>query len=478
MKLPNWVHTGLKKLGYSISFEGAQESNRNRSYIYPIVADAKDTHNSYSRKQLMGISRYLTCNVGLVRGLFADAARYSKIGMPQSQSTDREWAQAAESWFKEWAKIPEVTSRWTWDDLQDLWDISADRDGDVGMILTDNPFPQLQLVEGHRIDDDGKGDTMDGVKINRVGRPVSYRVLQGEDKEPENIPAASFIHYFDPDRLSQFRGLSALQAGLNHARDIGDINSFLKQVIKNEASIALLKKTATGEANINDWQTGDNTDVATNDAILERVYGGQIPRLGENEDIRSLATDRPSPNIEKYLEFLIRDICYGMGIPFEFAWNPAALSGPAQRFVMVKAQRRFECRQRRKMRIADRIYGWAIAKAAKRGDIPELPSDWYKVRWQPPAGLTIDVGREAAQDRADFQAGLIAPSDFFSKQGYDEDDVIASRVAWARKLMTAAGMPASEKIPLWMLYQSTPNGLPQDGAPAEEQPAKKGKPAK
>jgi hypothetical protein len=114
-----------------------------------------------------------------------------------------------------------------------------------------------------------------------------------------------------------------------------------------------------------------------------------------------------------------------------------------------------------------------VAKLAKRGDIPPLPSDWYRVRWQKPAEVTVDVGREQAQDRADFQAGLIDPRDFYAKQGLDADDVLASRVEWAKRLLKAAGLPETP-IPLTLLYNATPNGNTQPTA--EPQPAQEPKP--
>jgi capsid protein len=230
----------------------------------------------------------------------------------------------------------------------------------------------------------------------------------------------------------------------------------------------VLKQTKTGEAAYNDWG-GNATATDTTSAsgkILQDIYGARVERFAEGEDIKSFATDRPSPNVEQFLEFLIRDIAYGIGLPFEFCWNASKLSGPSMRFVMAKAQRRIEQRQRLKMRIGNRLWGWVVAKGAKRGDIKRLPDDWWKVRWQTPAALTIDVGREAAQDRADFLAGLIDPTSFYSKQGLDVDDVIASRAAWAVKIREAAKTAGVEP---WMLYMATSNGNPGDNAKEPQQ---------
>jgi capsid protein len=450
---------GVSKVAYSTFFEGANISSAQRTYIYPTVTDHPREANNFTRNSMTAVSRYLTANLGVVRGIYRDMALYSNIGKPQSQSASRGWAEEAEVYWLNATKILDITGRHDWDALQFLLDFSMDRDGDIGLILTDGSFPQVQVIESHRIDDCGKGDSTDGVVMNRVGRPVAYRVKIGDDGEFIDIPAAAFIHYFEPDRATACRGISALHAGLNSGRDIADIVSFLKTTVKLESGVAILKQTKTGEASYNDWGANATATDTTSPTgkILQDLYGARVERFAEGEDIKSLATDRPSPNVEQFLEFLIRDISTGMGLPPEFTWNSSKLSGPSMRFVMAKAQRRIEQRQRLKMRIGNRLWGWVIAKGAKRGDIAQLPEDWWKVRWQTPSAITIDVGREAAQDRADLQAGAITFTEFLGKQGIDFDDHLNKRIEEARKITEAV---KASGVDMNLVYMPTANGNP------------------
>lgn len=476
-----WQH--LKHAGLSIGkafglgswrfHEGSERYSQNRGWIWQQPQDADKDLTPTERKDALAISRVLAGNSGLYRGACALLGRYAVVGQPQSQSADRAWAEAAEEAFRQWAKIPEVTGRYTWSDVQQLWNVSCDRDGDGGTILTDGDFPQLQLVEAHRIespDGSAEGDGwVDGVRVNRVGRPVAYSVRNGDSYQ--SIPAQAFLLIGDPSRATGTRHECAWIAGLNHIRDTKEIQGFVKQVIKNESSIAVIRKLnggTLGNVAVSDWgMTGTTPTGATISAMLEKVYGVRSPVLEPNEEMQSLATDRPSPNIQAFLEFIIRDFCVGNGLPFEVVWNPEKLGGTAQRFVIAQFQRRVAQRQALIERHANRVWGWVVAKLAKRGDIPELPVDWWRVRWQKPAEITVDVGREQAQDRADFQAGLIDPKQFFGKQGLDADDVLASRVAWAKTVLRACGQP-EQPVPLWMIYQPTPNGTPQAGQPQPE----------
>lgn len=457
---------GVGKVAYSTFFEGANYASANRSYIWPVVTDSRHEATQATRRSMMAVSRYLTGNLGVVRGIYRDMAMYSNIGKPQSQSANRAWAEQAEAYWANATKIIDITGRNDWDGLQFLMDFSMDRDGDIGLILTDQSFPQVQVVEAHRIDDGGKGDSVDGVILNRVGRPVAYRIIDGDNEEPRTIPAEAFVHYFDPDRATASRGICSLHAGLNSSRDIADIVAFLKTTVKLESGVAILKQTKTGEAQFNDWGANATATDTTSPTgkILQDLYGARVERFAEGEDIKSLATDRPSPNVEQFLEFLIRDIAAGIGLPFEFVWNASKLSGPSMRFVMAKTQRRIEQRQRLKMRIGNRLWGWVVAKGAKRGDIPPVPEDWWKVRWQTPAAITIDVGREAAQDRADLQAGAITFTEFLSKQGIDFDDHLAKRIEEAAKI-TAAVKAAG--VDMNLVYMPTANGNPSDKQQAD-----------
>jgi len=448
-------------------YEGSEKLSRQRGYIWQSAQDQDAELTPTERRDAMAISRLLAANSGLYRGACSLLGRYAVVGRPQSQSADRAWAERAEAAFAEWAKIPEVTGRLTWLDIQRLWNYGIDRDGDIGNILTDGEFPQLQVVEAHRIETpaeaaDGDG-WIDGVRVNRVGRPVAYSVAG------QSIPAPAFMLIGEPNRATGTRHECAWVAGLNHVRDTKEIVGHLKTAIKNESSIAIIRKLHGGtlsNVGVDDWQTATAPSGATVSQVLEKVYGGRYPILDVGEEMQSLATDRPSPNIAAFLEFVIRDFSTGNGLPFEFVWNPTALGGPSQRFVINMAQRRIVERQQLIERHAHRVWGWVVAKLAKRKDIPPLPVDWHKLRWQKPAEITIDVGREQAQDRADFQAGLIGPAEHYGKQGLDVDDVLADRVAWAVKVKAAADKAG---VPLWMLYSGTANGNPGD-AQQQQQP--------
>ena len=121
---------------------------------------------------------------------------------------------------------------------------------------------------------------------------------------------------------------------------------------------------------------------------------------------------------QDHLEFLVREFAIGMGLPYEFVWEPKGITGPAQRFILNKAQRRFKERQRLFEPFIKRTWAYIIAHAITSGRIPETEG-WTRVRLQPPASLTIDAGRDAMQELEDVKAGLLTLQEHFGKRGLD-----------------------------------------------------------
>ena len=82
------------------------------------------------------------------------------------------------------------------------------------------------------------------------------------------------------------------------------------------------------------------------EVTVSQMQSGEIPVLRKGETLTAFQGNRPSTTFQGFLEFLVREFAVGLGLPYEFIWNPQQLTGPSQRFVMGKAQRKFEERQR------------------------------------------------------------------------------------------------------------------------------------
>jgi capsid protein len=182
----------------------------------------------------------------------------------------------------------------------------------------------------------------------------------------------------------------------------------------------------------------------------EITSSANIPRLAPGEKIENLSPTRPGSNFENFAKFLIRDIALGLNLPPEFVYDPASVGGAGMRFVVAKAQRRFEQRQRLLIdRFCARAWRYFIARAIAAGDLPEV-ADYDRVSWQTPKSLTVDAGREAMQERENYKAGLSSLADYFGELGLDWQEQVeqmAREKKFIASLNPTAPAPAAEATP-------------------------------
>jgi lambda family phage portal protein len=412
-------------------YEGAGFS-RKRPIIYGAYAqDSQKDLSKTTRTELLKLARHMYRNVGLVKGAVDSVAQYS-IGSglrPQYRGEDQEFGKLAEAYWRDViAPCPEITGRMSWADLLMALSRSIDIDGDVFVMMTKDGM--LQVVEGHRVCEGADYATTDGVFLGKFGEPTGYLVEL--DNEYRRVDCGNVIHLMEIERPDQVRGASALARALNHLRDLKLITEFEKDALKVQSSIAAVITSDNGDplANSGGFFGKIEARDATNDVAREEITSSaNIPRLLPGEKIENLAPTRPGSSFEPFAKYLIRDIALGLNLPPEFVYDPAAVGGAGMRFIVAKAQRRFEQRQRLLIdRFCQRAWRFFIARAIAKGDLPAA-KDYDRISWQTPKSLTVDASREALQSREDYKAGLSTLSDYFGELGLDWQEQVDQRKA-------------------------------------------------
>lgn len=444
---------GRQITAYSDVFQGAQIS-RKRGYGPAADRDSKYNVPRWSRRQMLSICRALYANVGFVKGSVRDISRYA-VGSglkPQSQIANPRVRAMYEEYFNQWSNIPEVRNCWNYSEINRLRSIAIDVDGEIGQIYTETPtgYPKIQVIESHRIDDDGGDETLtDSVRLDAQGAPRAYSIRTGET-EFKIIGAENFALTMDPDRCDQTRGITAFHHALNTIRDIHETLDAEKLGVKINSTLAMIIKVAQGEAATSqNWFGPQGTlTVGGEDLKLDRLLGGAIPRLMPGEDISSHKSDRPSPTFTGFLEYLLRDCANGLGVPWEFVWDASKLGGSTNRLAIHKAQRKFEERQATLIKLCSRDWRYVVAKGAKRGDLP-YDDDWWRVRWQTPRKITVDEGRDAKENRNDIFAGLRTVAKDAGERGEDwEDERDQQDIEIDDLLVRASAMAKKHKLPV------------------------------
>lgn len=422
-------------------YEGAGFS-RKRPVIYGAHArDSRLDLNEATRTELLKLARHMYRNVGLIKGAVDSIATYS-IGpglRPQYRGTDQEFGRLCEEYWRDMvAPSPEVTGRMTWTDMLLTLSRSIDVDGDVFVVMTEKG--KLQIVEGHRVCEGDDYGTADGVFLGKLGEPTAYLIQTGELYR--KLGAETVIHLMELERPDQIRGGSSLARALNHVRDLKMLGEFEKDALKLQGSIAAVITTNEGSelagqggffGTVQAQDSGENTI-----AREEITSSATIPRLAAGEKIEMIGPNRPHAGFEPFAKFLIRDVAMGLGLPVEFVYDPASVGGAGMRFIVAKAQRRFEQRQRLLIdRFCNRAWRYFIGGAIANGDLPAV-EDYAKVTWQTPKSLTVDAGREAQQAREDYKAGLSSLQDYFGELGQDWEEQVR-QIAKEREFIASIG---------------------------------------
>lgn len=448
------VGAGIKAFGAGFGagistfqpYEGAGFS-RKRPVIYGAHArDSRLDLNEATRTELLKLARHMYRNVGLIKGAVDSIATYS-IGpglRPQYRGADQYFGRLCEEYWRDIVvPSPEVTGRMTWTDMLLALSRSIDVDGDVFVIMTEQG--KLQIVEGHRVCEGDDYGTADGVFLGKLGEPTGYLVQTGELYR--KLSADTVIHLMELERPDQIRGGSALARALNHVRDLKMLGEFEKDALKLQGSIAAVITTDQGDelagqggffGTVQAQDTGEPTI-----AREEITSSATIPRLSPGEKIEMIGPNRPHAGFEPFAKFLIRDVAMGLGLPVEFVYDPASVGGAGMRFIVAKAQRRFQQRQRLLIdRFCNRAWRYFIGGAIANGDLPPA-EDYAKVTWQTPKSLTVDAGREAQQAREDYKAGLSSLQDYFGELGQDWEEQVR-QIAKEREFVASIGTVAPQ----------------------------------
>ncbi len=470
----NWLKKKVRDwvgLGYLVVSTNWKERFRRPWEIQTINTIAKEV-SQYDWYQLLSDSRKLYCNLGPVTGAIDDKATYS-IGRAWNAKYLGKDPKgfAAEKWINEnWYPMADARGP-MFDFKTDLFlqSVSIDRDGEIYVYLTESEdgWPMIQLLPAHLIGNRDEADgplktgpyaglkCIQGVVTNDQGRAVAYHVLGETPAEDSFISARDLIQIFDPRWADQVRGFPVFMHALLDLKDLRQIQGYEKIAAELMSSVGLIETNETGAPDLdpatilngrNAMFVGSNPMPAV---TIEQIPGGgntKFFRAGTGSKLEQLKNERPSVQLDAFMDRLIRNACVGAGWPFELTWDSSKLGGANVRLLIAKAMRAVEDRQDLLRPVAKRCVGYATAKAIKSGLIEGF-DDWYNWGFGMPARMTTDYGRDAKADLADLEAGVTNLDDILHEEGKDLDQHIAKRKEINAKLVAAGLPPVGPKAP-------------------------------
>lgn len=402
--------------------------SRARSHLPGMVTDTDREFTAWTRMEFVRRARFFKKNVGMVRGVAKSLVDHA-IGpgiFPLPATSNEQWNEAAFKKFWEIAKIGDVSGKMTLWETQRVRTAAKFWDGEMftAHIRSANNWPQYQLIRSHNCGSFGVNEDegwRDGIKRNAADRALAYRFrLRGEENY-QTLPAKSVVHSYLLEESDQNRGITPLLHAIVNLNDILDSLALEKEAVKDLARTSRVITTESGEDEdepATHFDDDDDAPPSSPEALkLEKVFGAEIQRLKNGEKLESFRSDRPSPTFTGFIDYLGKDVTTGTGFPYEFAWDPNSLKGPAVRFILEKVRLAVDEWRRNEIEDTFPFYTFAISLLMDLGELPYNP-EWYMVEWIGGApDVTIDKGRDAAQDRENLKAALTTFKRYYAAQG-------------------------------------------------------------
>jgi lambda family phage portal protein len=409
------------------------------------LSGAEDYRSNYDRVELMKRARDLAENVGLVRSLLMKFASHVASNVSyQARTENRQANSEIEAYWSSWFDSCDLSGRHSGSTLLQVAIMSMLRDGDFlfALVRSDGDL-KLQGIEADRVGDPYKTYTslelIGGIHIDRnTGAPTAYDIYNRSIGDfysyQATIPASQAFHLFDPLRIDQYRGITAFHTAINDQQDIREIENSEKMAAKYASmQAAIVRRNNNNPADLSTLTTDENFD---NQAIkLESVEAGKVSYLEPGEDIVFPdGPTRPSGAFAEFHKILLRNICMGLGIPYSFAVDPSAMSGPTARLEMQQAGRTFRRYQKLlEDKVLKPLKNVVIADGIARGLIENrVGGQSTRGVFNFGANVSIDLGRDSQAAIAEFKTGLRTAADIYAERGLDFEGAMRQRAQEAR----------------------------------------------
>jgi len=465
------------------TYEAAQWSH-NRSWQLGLVQDPDQDLTEAIRLEVLRRARFQEKNSPIFQRVL-DLLEVNVVGtglLPTPTTSAPEFNRQAKAFFDTWARRAALDNRETFSGLQALIVRAMAVDGEIFAHLATDDWgePKVQLIESHRIAP-ATADTRwcpSGILCDDYGRATAY-YLKGPDGTSTPIPAHHMVHFAEPGRTGQQRGLSLFHACLTTLQDLHELQTLEMLCAKSAALHAFVFKRRSGEAEPEGGADtyGELTARAAalaaagytpeRAAQLRQAVGGQTVFLNEGEDFTQTENDRPSAAMREFWEYLVSLVARSVGLTRAALHDYEGWSGPALRGAIVADNRFYQVRTTaltdRLQVIYEHVLGWGVANGKITAP---APTDWRATRWHAPRRPTIDVGRDSAALLNELKAGVRTLRDVQGEMGLDYREVITQRleeIAHIRAEATRLGLPPEAIAE--MLGQA-----PSPVAPATAQP--------
>lgn len=287
-------------------------------------------------------------------------ARIDRDALGLSDEQADSWELVAErNWRLFWdSKECDVARTLTGTDITRMVYQQAKENGDVFILLPRIKRKgvsydlKLQIVEADRVcnkDSVMDSDTLaGGIKKDEFGAPVEYHILKNHPGSimpsrewhvrkafGESTGLRNVIHFYNPTRPGQSRGVPDLAAVIEPLKQLGRYTDAEIQSAVISAFFTVFIETENGAGGFDysnlDGETGQQT--ADKDV---KLGSGLIVELAKGEKVHDSNPGRPNPNFDGFVKSILQQVGVGLELPFEILIKHFTASYSASRAALLE----------------------------------------------------------------------------------------------------------------------------------------------
>jgi capsid protein len=446
------------------AYEAAEVVGTERTYIYLPTLNPVEEFTARTRTDILKKARWLYNNVGLAARAVDGIARYAcGTGIiPQARSSSSPWNKATEQRFEDSVGREafgfDAAGQFNFYTAQAAIIRHAAVDGDFfgQLVQSKDGRAMMRFFGSEKVGNAITGlqqeEWRDGVRVDEMGKPTQYRILTNYlGTKFQDVSSDDICHFYRPQRVGYTRAPSWLARAALHLHDMADIVRFTKTTFKLASQPAYIIKSPDAMqigmgAALKRQDVGDGNKVT-----VDKLYAGSgVMQLPPGAELQQFRNEHPGQNFQQFLDFLARDISWGIGVSPELLWDGSKIGGANTRFVLADAQVFFsELQDWLINSFCRRFYKYWVWSEIRAGRLPMI-DDWWKVEFITPARITVDYGRDTKAMLEIVRTGAMSGRRFSEMHGMDEeqeeDAAIASYLRRKEKC-EAAGLALTDVFP-------------------------------
>jgi hypothetical protein len=438
-----------------------------------------------SREQIVRLSRELFFKLPGI-GVASELKANYVVGKHWDfvyKGSNQDWGKKAQDWINNyWFNNCNTRGRaFDWRTNLRVLSRTLDMDGDVLMlyVINKHKWPLLQFVGSHRVGTASanmagkdalrvtfKGKEyrcLDGVVYDDNFTPIAYSIKR-DDAQIATVPPDPKIPsqdtlvsvengclIFNPLVFDKGRGLPALYSSVLHGLQLDDLNRFLLEIAKLEATIAYVIKNDMGQAPqeyenlLNQIQAASGGNNLTSIPAMEPTVHGvsvvKTPNINyvkaEGGELQSFRSQRPSEEIQQYMKTIECKLLSAIGIPSQMIYDPESISGRAVNAVTAMVLKSVSERQTLMKKHATTAVAYALACGMEEGYIPKNYKEdlGQVIDFTLPPEFRLDSNNDNKVNLELWKAGLISGEEYCRENDSDYVSTQARRKVETRQIL-------------------------------------------